>query len=178
MNDISRVYGQEFGSKAFGKTGEPLTSTNAQAFETTRSGLKGVARQGLGGPEAQAIDGKLSALYDTRKLVDRNAEAVTKLQRRIQERGLVEKAGYYVAKYADVLTGGTIRGFVGGVLPRGAGYKTMNALDIEAALRDNLDVIEKALAEKTDEGFLAILKRSKPAFSSGLKNVGQSKPAQ
>jgi hypothetical protein len=178
VNDISRVYGQEFGSKAFGKTGEPLTSTNAQAFETTRSGLKGVARQGLGGPEAQAIDGKLSALYDTRKLVDRNAEAVTKLQRRIQERGLVEKAGYYVAKYADVLTGGTIRGFVGGVLPRGAGYKTMNALDIEAALRDNLDVIEKALAEKTDEGFLAILKRSKPAFSSGLKNVGQSKPAQ
>lgn len=167
VNDISRVYGQEFGSKAFSKTGDPLTGTNAQAFETTRSGLKDVARQGLGGKAAQEADAKLSALYDTRKLVEKNVEAVAKLQQRIQERGLIEKAGYYVAKYADIMTGGSIRGFVGGVLPRGAGYKTMNALDIEKALRANLDVIEKALAENTDKGLLEVLKNADPVFKTG-----------
>lgn len=54
----------------------------------------------------------------------------------------------------------------------------MNALDIESALRDNLDVIEKALAEKTDQGLLDILKKNKPAFESGIKSASQSKPKQ
>lgn len=173
VNDISRVYGQEFSQKAFSKTGEPLTSTNAQAFETTRSGLKDVARQGLGGPEAQALDAKLSALYDTKKLVQRNVEAVQKLQQRIQERGLVEKAGYYVAKYADILTGGSLRGFIGGILPRGAGYKVMNALDVEQALRSNLDIVEKALAESTDEGLVKVLQNADETFKSGPKASSQ-----
>lgn len=161
VNDISRTYGQEFGSKAFNKMGDPLTSTNAQAFENTRKGLKNVARQGLGGKEAQATDAKLSALYDTKALIDKNVEAVNKLKQRIQERGLVEKAGYYIAKYADIVTGGSIRGFVGGVLPRGAGYKVMNALDIEEALRKNLSIIEEALSQKTDDALVKVL-RSKP----------------
>lgn len=162
VNNISRQYGSEFGSKAFSKTGDPLTSTNAQAFENTRSGLKGVARQGLGGPEARALDQKLSALYDTQKLITKNVEAVNKLQQRIQERGLVEKAGYYIAKYADIVTGGSIRGFVGGILPRGAGYKVMNALDIEAALRSNLDIVEAALKTKTDAELLNVLQNATP----------------
>lgn len=167
VNDISRVYGQEFGSKAFTKLGDPLTGTNAQAFETTRTGLKDVARQGLGGPEAKALDSTLSAMYDTKALVQKNVEAVAKLQQRIQERGLVEKAGYLVSKYADILSGGTLRGFVGGILPRGAGYKTMNAIDIEAALRGNLDVIEKALAQGSDEELIAVLKKTNPTFKTG-----------
>jgi len=154
VNDISRIYNIEFGSKAFSKIGDPLTSVNAQAYEQTRSGLKNVARQGLGGEEAKAIDEKLSALYDSKRLIDKNIEAVNKLQQRINERGLVEKAGHFVAKYLDVLTGGSIRGFVGGLLPRGAGYKVMNAIDIESQLRRNLDIIEKALKEKTDEGLI------------------------
>lgn len=157
VNDISRQYGQVFGSKAFGKTGEPLTSVNAVAYENTRKGLKTIARQGLGGEQAKAIDATLAALYDTQRLVKKNVEAVNKLQQRIQERGLVEKAGYLVAKYADLLTGGSIRGFVGGVLPRGAGYKVMNALDIEEALRKNLDIVEQALKTKTDDELLNVL---------------------
>ena len=173
VNDISRVYGSEFGTKAFGKTGEALTSTNAQAFENTRSGLKDVARQGLGGEEAKALDATLSAMYDTQLLVQKNVEAVTKLEQRIQERGLVEKAGYYVSKYADILTGGSLRGFVGGILPRGAGYKTMNALDIEQSLRKNLDIVEEALKAQTDEQFLAILRKNNPVFNAGPKGQSQ-----
>lgn len=162
VNDISRVYGQEFGSKAFSKLGEPLTSTNAQAFENTRSGLKAVARQGIGGAEAKEADSVLSALYDTKTLIDRNVEAVNKLQQRIQERNLIEKAGYFVAKYADMLTGGSIRGFVGGLLPRGAGYKVMNAIDIEAALRKNLNVIEQALKTESDDALLKTIRQLEP----------------
>lgn len=161
VNDVSRMYGQEFGSKAFSKaTGEPLTSVNAQAFENTRSGLKTTAREGLGGAEAKALDGKLSDLYDTQKLIDRNVEAVNKLKQKINERGLIEKAGYLVAKYGDMLTGGSIRGFVGGILPRGAGYKVMNALDVESALRKNLDIVERAFKAKTDGEMLKILQSS------------------
>jgi len=160
VNDISRKYGIEFGSKAFNKMGEPLTSVNAQAFENTRSGLKTVAREGLGGAKAKALDRKLSDLFDTQKLIDRNVEAVNKLKQRINERGLLERAGHLVAKYGDMLTGGSIRGFVGGLLPRGAGYKVMNALDIEMALRKNLDIVERAFKAKTDAEMLKILQSS------------------
>lgn len=158
VNDLSRTYGNEFGSKAFGKTGEPLTSVGAQAFENTRSGLKTSARSGKQGAKAKELDLKISALENTKKLVKANAEAVNKLKQRIQERGLLEKAGNFLTKYADVLTGGTIRGMIGGLLPRGAGYKTMNALDIEEALRKNLEIVQKALKQKSDKELLEILK--------------------
>lgn len=150
INDIARVYNTEFGTKAFGKTGEPLTSVNAQLYETVRKGIKGKAREGLGGAEAKAADEVISSLYNTKTLVQKNVEAVNKLQQKIAERGLMEKAGYYVSKYADILTGGTIRGLVGGLLPRGAGYKTLNALDLESRLQKNLEIIKRA-SEATDE---------------------------
>lgn len=162
VNDIARTYGEEFGSKAFGKTGEPLTSVNAQAFENTRKGLKNVARQGIGGKEAQLADESLSAIYNTEKLVKRNIEAVQKLQQRINERGLLEKAGHLVAKYGDILTGGTIRGLVGGLLPRGAGYKVLNALDLEEQLSKNLDIINRAITSKSDDALVKAVKSLQP----------------
>lgn len=150
INNIARVYNTEFGSKAFGKTGDPLTSVNAQLYETVRKGLKGKAREGIGGAEAKAADEAISSLYNTKDLVTKNIDAVNKLQQKIAERGLAEKAGYYLTKYADILTGGTIRGMVGGLLPRGAGYKTLNALDLEERLQKNLEIIKRA-SEATDE---------------------------
>lgn len=150
INNIARVYNSEFGSKAFGKTGDPLTSVNAQLYETVRKGLKGKAREGIGGAEAKAADEAISSLYNTKDLVTKNVDAVNKLQQKIAERGLAEKAGYYLTKYADILTGGTIRGMVGGLLPRGAGYKTLNALDLEERLQKNLEIIKRA-SEATDE---------------------------
>ncbi len=171
INDISRIYGQEFGSKAFSKLGDPLTSVNAQNFQNVRSGLKNVARQGLGGEEAKALDSVLSSLYDTKTLVSRNVEAVNKMRQRINERGLLEKAGNILAKTIDTLSGGTLRGFVGGLLPRGAGYKVMNALDIEDALRGNLDIIEKALKQKSDDAFLKVLKDNQSYLSGKSKDL-------
>lgn len=149
VNNIARVYGVEFGDKAFSKTGDPLTSVNAQLFETVRKGIKDKARSGMGGEAAKTADKTISDLYSTKKLIDKNTEAVNKLQQKISERGVFEKAGYLVSKYADILTGGSIRGIVGGILPRGAGYKTMNALDLQSRLSKNLEIINRAQKAKT-----------------------------
>lgn len=157
INDIARVYNTEFGAKAFNKVGEPLTSVNAQLYETIRKGVKNKAREGIGGEAAKAADKTISNLYNTKSLVGKNVDAVNKLQQKIAERGVFEKAGYLVSKYADVLSGGTIRGLVGGILPRGAGYKTMNALDLESRLQNNLKIIEKASKASSDAQMTSIL---------------------
>lgn len=163
VNDISRLYNGEFGSKAFSKMGDPLTSVNAQAYENIRSGLKGVARQGMGGAEAAATDKVISSLYNVKTLVTKNREAAQRLQQKIAERGLLEKVGHAVAKYGDIATGGSIRGFVGGLLPRGAGYKVMNALDLEQRLSNNLKIIKKALESGDDAALINAAKQLEAA---------------
>lgn len=159
VNDIARVYGAEFKSKAFSKLGDPLTSVNAQMYENTRKSLKEIARQGIKGAEAKEADAIMSSLYKTEALVKRNVEAVNKLQQRISERGLIEKVGHAVSKYGDILTGGSLRGFIGGLLPRGAGYKVLNPLDIEKALEKNLQIIQSAIKGKTDDEIVKLLKK-------------------
>lgn len=160
VNDISRTYNSEFGSKAFSKvTGDPLTSVNAQAFENTRKGLKDVARAGLGGEEAQVADKIISSLYDAKKLVDKNVEAVNKLQQRITERGWVSKGAYGAVKLVDTLTGGAVRGVTDAVLNRGTGLKTLNALDLEKSLAKNIKAIEEAMKQKTEAKFIEALKK-------------------
>lgn len=160
INDLSRVYNSEFGSKAFSpRTGEALTSVNAQLYENIRSGLKTKAREGLGGSEAAATDKVISSLYNTKALVAKNVERVNQLQQKIADRGLLEKVGHAVTKYADILTGGSLRGFIGGLLPRGAGYKVMNALDLEARLEKNLKLIEKALKSGDDSQIINAVKQ-------------------
>ena len=158
VNNLAREYGQEFGSKAFSKLGEPLTSVNAKLFENTRKGLKDIARKGIGSTEAKEIDSVISSMFSTQKLVKKNIEAVNKLQQKISDRGLLEKLGYTVSKTADIATGGTIRGVVGGILPRGVGNKVFNALDLEKRLKENLKIINKALTGKTDDEIVSVLK--------------------
>jgi len=161
VNEISRIYNTEFGSKAFGKNGDALTSINAQRYENVRKGLKTVARKGIGGEEAKLADEVISATYNTKRLVQKQVEALNKLQQKIKERKLLEKFGYIVAKTADIATGGVIRGVVGGILPRGVGYKVMNALDIEKALEENLKVINRALEAKGKQEFIESLTKIK-----------------
>lgn len=159
INNLARKYGSEFGSKAFGKMGDALTSVNAQMYENTRKALKNIARSGISGDVAKASDDIMTSLYNTQRLVEKNIVAVNKLKQKIAERGLLEKFGNFVAKYSDILTGGTIRGLVGGLLPRGAGYKVMNALDIEKNLERNLKIIKEAIASNSDKEIANILKK-------------------
>jgi hypothetical protein len=122
-------------------------------FENTRKGLKDVARAGINGAEAKKADALMSKLYNVKTLTQKNIEAVNKLQQRIEERGLIEKIGHGVSKYADILSGGAIRGVIGGLLPRGAGYKTLNALDLESLLERNLKIIQEAGKIKNAKSF-------------------------
>lgn len=161
INDLARLYGEEFSSKAFSKSGDPLTSINAQRFENTRSGLKTTARMSIGGEEARIADEKMSQIFKTKDLIDKMVVKVNNLKQKINERGLLESIGRGAVKFIDTMTGGTIRGAVGGVLPRGVGNKVMNALDLEEALRKNLDVIDNALNATDDNAIIKALKNLK-----------------
>jgi len=157
INELARLYGQEFGSKAFSKIGEALTSVNAKLYENTRTQLKELARKGMD-KTAEQSDKMMSSLYNTQRLIDKNIEAVNKLQQKIRQRGLLEEVGYNLSKYSDVLSGGTLRGIVGGLLPRGVGYKVLNAIDIEKSLQKNLEIIQKAIKSKSDDELNRLLK--------------------
>ena len=159
VNDIARVYGKELGEKAFGKTGDPFTSVNAQMYENTRKALKNIARSGLKGDAAKSADQAMSNLYSTQRLIKQNVEAVNKLKQKITERGLFEKWAYKLTKFADIVSLGTVRGVVGGILPRGVGYKVMNALDIEQNLQKNLKVIQDAIKSGSNKELEEILKK-------------------
>ena len=63
--------------------GDALTSVNAKMFENTRSQLKQLARQGITGKAAQTADQAMSKLYNTQRLVQKNVEAVNKIQQKI-----------------------------------------------------------------------------------------------
>jgi hypothetical protein len=184
VNDIARTYGKEVGDKAFNKMGDPLTSVNAQRFENTRKGLKDVARQGVEGTAAKQADEAMSRLYNVQRLIKKNAERANALKNKIEERGLLEKVGHGITKYADVLTGGTIRGIVSGLLPRGAGYKTLNAIDLEELLTRNLKIIQeagnktkasevKATLKKLDE---PVKKKFDPTKQGGFVRIGKETP--
>jgi len=178
INDIARTYGSEFGEKAFGKTGEALTSVNAQLFENTRKGIKDLARSGINGDEALKADRLMSSVYNTKNLVKKNMEAVNKLKNRIEERGLLEKIGHGLSKYADILTGGSLRGLIGGLLPRGAGYKVLNALDLEELLQRNLKIIKDAGNAKNTTEFKSIINRLNAPDQSLLKRTLKNSDSQ
>jgi len=169
INNIAKTYGIEFGQKAFSKLGEPLTSINAQLFENTRKALKEVARSGITGDAAKLADETMGKLINTKKLIDKNVEAVAKLTNKIRERGILESTGHLISKFSDVLTGGALRGAIGGLLPRGAGYKTLNALDLEKYLESNLKIIKDAINAKTNKEIIEILKK-KPMIKKDVTN--------
>lgn len=160
INQLARDYNNIFGDKAFSKTtGDPLTSVNAQMYENTREALKNFARAGIGGEEARLADLAMSNLINVQKLVQKNVQEVNKLTRRIQERGFFEQVGNQLSKYADLLTGGSLRGVVGGLLPRGVGYKTLNAIDLEQSLQRNLKIIQEAIKSNTPKEIEELLKK-------------------
>lgn len=172
VNDIAREYNVDFGKKAFSKTGDPLTSANAQAYENTRSGIKEAYREKLPSNEAKLLDGKLGDLLETQKLVDKMAENVNKLKQKVQKRSLGEKAGRVVGAALNTLTMGSLKGLVEKFLSRGTGLKTLNALDLQQFLSKNLKTIDKLsqLIEKDPNAAMVEFKRlALPAPKEGVE---------
>lgn len=152
VNDLSRKYGSEFGSKAFAKvSGDPLTSVNAQKFENIRMGLKDTARQGLGGAEAKALDAKLSDLYDTKKLIDKQVERVNTQSQKTSKQGIIPKMVGKGVKILDTVTGGPIKA-IGKVMGAQGSSGVMDALELEGNLSKNLGIIKETAPKVIGKG--------------------------
>lgn len=174
VNDISRRYNSEFGSKAFSKvSGDPLTSVNAQKFENVRMGLKSTARQGLGGDEAKYFDSRLSDLYDTSKLIGKQVEKVNAEAQKTAKTGFIQTAIRKLIKTADTLTGSPLK-----AIAKEIGLKdtTMSAMEIEKRLKKGLEVIKKnknleesQIENKLMEIFKDVEKKTKKKFKRNSK---------
>lgn len=158
VNALARVYGQD-APKGFSKLGDALTSKSSQASEAIRSGLKDVARSGMD-DTAQALDLKISNLKTLEGYTLKMQEAVQGLTNKIEERGLLEKAGRALGSVADIATGGFARSlFSKFLVPSNVGQKVLNSLDLEARLARNLQLLQKAASETTDDGIIQTIKQ-------------------
>lgn len=167
INDLAREHGIEFKKKAFGKSGEALTSVNAQAFENTRKGIKKTARDLFGDEVFNAVDDELTNLIRTRDLVKSTGENVNKLKQRVTQRGWGEKAGRLVFQIADKFTGGGLKGFIQSFVPRGEGLKVMNALDLEKALQKNLQKLKELNSSNLPEA--TVIKKLEEILNQSAK---------
>lgn len=144
INQIAREYGTEFGSKAFSKrTGDPLTSTNAQSFENIRSGVKTTARSYLKTDAAKKLDKGVSESLTVKRLVDDMVEKVNKLEQRVQKRNIMEKVGRALGTAVDMATFGGLRAFVARIFPSNVGLKVNNSIDLQSKLQGNLKLLDK-----------------------------------
>lgn len=155
LNEIAKLHGQDL--SGFNASGELASGLTKQAAENTRMGVKTTAREIFGDDAYKALDIEQSNLIKTKQLADDMVTKVNTLQQKIQERSLGEKVGRLVFKVADLLTGGGLKGFVSATLPRGAGYKTLNALDLESMLNKNLQQLDKAINAKSESEIIKTL---------------------
>lgn len=170
INNLSREYGSELADKGFSaRTGEALTSTNAQKFENIRSGIKDVARDTLQGGPAAVADAKLSDLIRVEELIEKNIEALNKIQQKVKPRNLVERAAGGVAKAIDLATLGGAKSFIAKFIPSNVGLKTMNYLDLEKGLEKNLKMFQKALKKGNNSELKKILEESTERDISKMK---------
>lgn len=176
INDLSREYGKEFGTKAFSKvSGDPLTSVNAVKFENVRKGIKDSARGLLDGDAAKLMDKQISDLFTLQKNTEKMVEKVNQLTQKIKKRGPLEKLGRGLAIGTDALTGGVLRGFMQKILIQSnVGLKSLNALDIQSALKKNLRSLDKLLDSSDDElvdGLLNMIKENAEQAGSTVESV-------
>jgi hypothetical protein len=144
LNTIAREYGIEFGRKAFSaRTGEPLTSVNAQSFENVRSGVKSTVRNLMPNDGTKAIDAQIADTITTRRLVDQMAVKVSNLEQQVMQRGLIENIGRRLGQVIDVATFGGLKAFISKLFfPSNVGLKKMNSLDLQNMLQENLKTIQ------------------------------------
>lgn len=141
INDIARLHGQKL--NAYNASGELASGLSKQAAENTRAGLKTTVRDFYGGEPSKLIDKEIGDTIRVRDLFQKNVEAVNKLKQRIQERSLGAKAGYLVGKIINTIGLGSPKGIVEALIPRGQGFKVMNALDLEKNLQKNLKILQE-----------------------------------
>ena len=151
VNDLSRTYGREFGSKAFSKMGDPLTSVNAQAFENTRKGIKNAVRTLMPNDTVKMLDQRMSDLYNTNRLVGKMEEKVSALYQKVKKRGLLEQVAMKTADVANAVTLNTVSGFISRMLPSNVGLKVINSIDLEKTLSNSLKKLNGLIRTSNDK---------------------------
>lgn len=153
INKIAKEYGIEYKDRSFDKMGNPKAGYNAESFENVRKGVKDVIRERLPDDVSKSLDESLSNMYATRELTVKMEDEVQKLYQKIKNRTLAQKVGGAVADVVDLVSMGTLRGFVQKLLPSNVGLKTANSLDLEKELAKNLKEIDKLLDIKDEKKF-------------------------
>lgn len=153
INKLAKEYGVEYKDRSFDKMGNPKPGYNAESFENTRKGMKDVIRERLPDEKSKALDESMSNMYALKDLTVNMENKVNSLYQRIKNRTLAQKVGGAVADVVDLVSMGTLRGFIQKLLPSNVGLKTANSMDLERELSKNLAQVEKLLAIKDEKKF-------------------------
>lgn len=139
VNDLAKLHGRTI--NAFNANGEAASGLSKQAAENTRRGLKDIARQALGGPEAQALDARLSDLYDTQSLIDSMVEKVQKASQKTVKKGVIPKLVGHGIKALDIATGNPLKAIGKEIGLQSGGVSALSPTEIEASLENNLKTL-------------------------------------
>jgi hypothetical protein len=134
---LAKKFGTEFKTKAFGKTGEPLTSTTSQEFENIRTGLKETARKLINNEEVRKIDKQTSRFIRAKDYIDKMDEKLQKYVSNHEKPGLLKKAGSLAGKLLNV------KRFLRGLLGIGEdGVTKLGPVELEKRLPTLLKQLE------------------------------------
>ena len=176
INDLAKEYGTEFGKKAFGKNGEPLTGVNSQAYENVRKGLKENARGILPDDATKALDKQTSEMIKTKELSDNMVKKVKTIQNKLESPNLFKKAGSIAGKTVDIASGGAVSKFLRSLLDYKP-VKTLNAVEIQTQLQKNLSLLDKLDKMPPEQAYNEIIKLSATgAYYAGT--IGKTNQSQ
>jgi hypothetical protein len=176
VNNIAKVYGYEFGTKAFSKrTGEALTSVNAQKYENVRKGVKDAARNLIDSDLPKELDSQVSNMFDLKRLAEINSDKANSVLQKVDDRNIVQQLFRAAGKGFDVATFGGPREFLKAVMMESnIGKKSSNALAIEEALSKNLKQLDKLLDKpkaEVESFFLDLIKNNEVIIQNLVKAV-------
>lgn len=148
INNLAREYNRSVSSiKAFSTRGTPLRSATSETAETTRKGVKEVARSMMPDEATTALDDAMTDLYNTRRLIRNLASKAQKDSQKLESAGPLEKAGAAAVKAVDTATFGGMRGILKELLPgTQLGKKNLDVLELQNLLKKNLETVSKAIS--------------------------------
>jgi len=174
VNNIAKVYGSEFKTKAFSKTGEPLTSINAQAYENTRKGVKEVARKGLSTDVARQADATISATYDAIDRLEKVINATTAAKNKVRAKGFIPRNVAKLYDIADAFSFGSISSIISKFKSESGDVTKLDLVKLDELAKDNLKTLNKVNQAKNKAEADAIIEKDLTEFFKKAREAGIS----
>lgn len=141
VNQLARDFG--IGWKSFSdKTGQPLTSLNAQKYENIRSAVKKAARGMMPNKASVKLDEELGRAIRIRDAARALGEAVQKAQNKLSQNPNLANAASKIGASVDVLLARAPSTFFRSILRGVPDTGRLGAIEIEKALPKNLKLIQ------------------------------------